>query len=219
MDLAIFDLDGTLIDSMSVWKNLSSNYLKELNIVPETNLEQKVRTMSFVNAADYVKNYYELPFEVNDIIKEWFSRVQNAYANTIQEKQCTLEYLNYLKNQNVKMCIATASTQELTQKAITRLGISEFMEFTITVEELGINKDKPDIFLYCADRLQVPVNKCSVFEDSLHAIESAKTGGFHTIGLKDKENLDIWEQIVSTAHVSVNHFGELITPGATAASF
>lgn len=218
MELAIFDLDGTLVDSMGVWRNVSGDFLKGLDITPGDDLEQKVRTMSFTTAANFVKKEYDLDVDIEDIMQDWFTRVRKAYNKTIQEKVNAMNYLKYLKSKNTKMCIATAANINLANSVTKRLGMDKFMEFTITVEDLGVNKDKPDIFLYCADRLKVPVEKCSVFEDSLHAIKSAKSGGFHTIGMKDSENLDQWEQIVTTADVAVDHFGQLITPGTIASS-
>lgn len=210
MDLAIFDLDGTLIDSMSVWKNVSGEFLREQGITPKEGLEEKVRTMSFAMSGAYIKKEYNLPHDVDDILKHWFSKVHHAYASTIGEKINTMNYLKYLKKNGVKMCIATASDLELAQKATKRLGIDDFMEFTITVEDIGVGKEKPDIFLYCADRLKVPVENSFVYEDSLHALQSAKRGGFYTVGVKDRENVSLWDEIKKEADVAVEELGQLM---------
>jgi len=186
MELAIFDLDGTLIDSMAIWKGMGKSYLKDkFNIASTDGLEKVLNTLSFTKSAEYLVSEYNLNIDVSEVLDDWYSVVKKAYSETIVKKSGVLEYLQYLKDKGVSMCIATACDKKLAEEVTIRLGIRDFVDFIITVDEVGKPKTEPDLFLYCSNKYQIPVDKCTVFEDSLYAIQAAKNAGFEVIAVKD----------------------------------
>lgn len=188
MKLAIFDLDGTLIESLNQWRDISIDFLKKHNIEHTKELEMKMKTLSFTECAKLFVEEYKIDATEQDIIDEWINDVKYSYDNIISLKPYAKEYVNSLYEKGVKMCVATAADKNLATSITKRLEIYDYMNFIITVDEFGKSKETPEIFLYCKDKFSFDVEDCVVFEDSLYAIKSAKSAGFKVVGLKDLIN-------------------------------
>lgn len=211
MELAIFDLDGTLIDSMTVWRNIGREYLKnEFNIQSTKSLEEKLNTLSFTKSIEYLVKEYNMPKSVDEVLNDLSGKVFKAYSETIDEKEGALNYLKYLKEKNVKMCIATACEKTLAEIVTKRLGISDYVDFIITVDEIKKPKTEPDIFLYCSEKYGISIDKCVVFEDSLFAIKSAKSVGFFVVAMKDLNYEDDKEIIDINSDMQIDNYYELM---------
>lgn len=172
MKAAIFDLDGTLLDSMPVWKNVGADYLRARGITPPADLRNKLKTMSFRISAEYFVNEFALNATVEELMQHWTDSVAHQYHNTIQLKPFVSDYVKQLHTRGTRMCVATATDRQLAEAALHRLGILNYFEFLITVDEVGKSKAFPDIFMEAARRLDCRPRECVVFEDSLHALHT-----------------------------------------------
>jgi len=181
----IFDLDGTLLDSMSAWDTVGLEYLihKAIKDIP-SNLMEIFIPMSIVDAAKYFIAEFGIKLSPQQICDEINEMIEEKYKHEIQPKEGVLEFL--LQNKDRKMCIATATDKHLVEFALKRLGLEKYFEFIITSSEVGCSKQNPEIFIKAAERLGLESGDCVVFEDALHAIKSAKLGGFYTVGVYDK---------------------------------
>ena len=189
---AIFDMDGTLIDSLMLWDILWSlfgkEYGKDINFRPSLNDDKTVRTLILKDAMDLVhKNYgfgnsgEELLARANDIMNDF-------YATKVELKKGVREFLEYLKSQGVKMCIASATAPELLKTALDHCEITEYFQKIFSCADIGKGKEFPDIFLVCKDYFGGETEETWVFEDSLVAIETAAKIGMPTVGIYDKYN-------------------------------
>lgn len=185
MKAAIFDLDGTLLDSMPVWQNVGSDYLLAQGIKPPEGLQEKLKTMSFRISAEYFINEFPLNTTVEDLMGYWKDSVAYHYHTTIELKPFVLEYLKQLHARGIRMCVATATDKGLAEAALARLGILDYFEFVITVDEVGMGKEFPDIFMDAARRLDCLPQECVVFEDSLHALRTLRETDFIGWGVHD----------------------------------
>lgn len=178
----IFDLDGTLLDSMGIWVNFGVEYLTSKGItgIPR-NLREILTPMSLLEAADYFRIQFGLSQSVQQIYDEINSMLLYKYKHEVQLKKDVLEFLQ--SHADRKMCIATATDRCLVENALNRLGIAPYFEFVITSSEVGNSKQNPDIYLQAASRLGVDISDCIVFEDALHAIRSAASAGFYVVGV------------------------------------
>ncbi|MGL5972378.1 MAG: HAD family hydrolase [Oscillospiraceae bacterium] len=211
MKLAIFDLDGTLIDSMKVWRTVGYDFVVEnCGVIPDQKLNSVLRTMSFPESAKFLTEKFNVDLSADEILHHWFSKIEYAYKNTIGLIDGVHDYLNKLKQENIKMCIATACTKDLAEGICKRLKIYDFMEFLITVEEIGVNKDKPDIFLYCSEKYNLKPNECTVFEDSLHSIITAKKAGFNIVAVKDDDGDEDLNEIIRNSQKQIYTYTELL---------
>jgi HAD superfamily hydrolase (TIGR01509 family) len=205
----IFDLDGTLLDSMSAWDTVGLEYLnlKTINHIP-SNLLELLRPMSAVDSAKYFIAEFGIKLSPQQIGDEINGMIEEKYKFEIQPKEGVLEFL--LQNKDRKMCIATATDRHLVEFALKRLELEKYFEFIITSSEVGCSKHKPDIFIKAAERLGLEAGDCVVIEDALHAIKSAKLGGFYTVGVYEKCFESEQETIKNYADQYVCNLSEVI---------
>lgn len=207
---AIFDLDGTLIDSMSVWDGVGADFLAEHGITPPHNIDKILKPMSFCQSAAYFLKEYEIDYTPDEIMQSVYEKASIHYKNTIPLKLYTKQYLDYLKINNIKMCIATASNKELAVHALTRLGVLDYFEFIITCDEVGVAKDQPAIYLNAADLLGFSPREIAVFEDALYCAKTAKKAGFTVIGVYDESSYEDRDCLQNTCDLFIENFSELL---------
>jgi thiamine-phosphate pyrophosphorylase len=205
---AIFDLDGTLIDSMPFWDKLGSDYIRQKGFIPLENVDEMLKTMSLEQAARYFRENYPVSGSAEDIIKEIITLIESYYRLHVPLKPSVIPFLEKLRENNVKMCIATANDHELTAAVLERLNVSRYFEFILTCTEAGVGKDSPEFFLKALERLKTPRHETIVFEDALHAIKSAKAAGLYVAAVYDRSSHDDREEIMLTADVYLDSFDD-----------
>lgn len=203
---AIFDADGTLIDSMHIWRELGARYLESLNVTPEENLSAKLYPMSLEQSCKYLKTHYNLRESESDILSGILGIIEGFYRDEVTLKDGVREFLSAMSDKNIPMIIATSGNRELLSSALTRNGIAEYFEEIFTCSELSTTKHEPDIFMACAEFLGLSPESVGVFEDSLFALETAKRAGFMTFGVADDSNIHQWKMIQSTADYTIESF-------------
>lgn len=210
MKAAIFDLDGTLLDSMPVLKTAELNYVLTQGITPPANLHETLKTMSFRIAAEYLVHEFSLDTTPEEAMTFLVDGITRHYHTSIEPKPYVVEYLHKLKSQGVRMCVATATDKHLAEVALLRLGMLDFFEFVLTVDEVGKSKDFPDIFLDAARRMNCSPNQCVVFEDSLQAILSLQGTGFTIWGIYDASSTTELDQIQKYSNRYIWSFKDLL---------
>lgn len=184
----IFDLDGTLIDSMGVWNQIDIDFLGKRGFgVPEDYLK-KITPMGFEATADYTIERFGLKETRDEIIKEWYDMAIDAYSFKVKLKKGVREYLNYLKKNKKTMSVATASDMRLVEPVLKNNGIIDYFQNITTVREVKRGKGFPDIYDKAAAKMGIPKYECIVFEDILTGIEGAKSGGYKTVGVYDSNS-------------------------------
>lgn len=196
---AIFDLDGTLLDSMYIWDTIGSDYLKNRGILPEPGVDEKVRVMSLVQGAEYFRCHYGIQESVSDILTEVDRQVFRLYAEEVRIKKGVRPLLEQLQKQHVKMCVATANNRRQAEAALKNNKIEKFFCGIFTCTETGHGKDEPDIYEKACRFLGTPKEQTAVFEDALHAIETAGKAGFPVVGVYDSRWDKDQEQIKKLA--------------------
>ena len=201
----IFDLDGTLIDSMDYWDSLGPNYLSARGIEPDPADHENFKTLTLEEAAVYVKEKYRLPEPATEVYNAIMDGMRKPYLELIPLKPGVAYMLNALDAAGVRMCIATASEKELVIPALERLGIAHHFQGIYTCPEVGVSKSKPDVFEWALRELGTPRETTVVVEDSLHAIETAKRAGFPVIAVHEHtaaHNVDAIEDVADAVIAS-----------------
>lgn len=190
MKAAIFDMDGTLLNSMPMWRSLAPAFSKEHGIDWTDELGLYVASHGFFGSAEYfVNSFPELGMNLDEIVAIWCEMAQNGYQTVVEPKSGALEYLRYLKENSIPCVVATMSYHLLADAALARHGIDKLVKAVITPEKVGhVGKDRPDIFLAAARLLGFAPSECVVFEDSLFAMSTAKKAGFTVYGIDDVLN-------------------------------
>ena len=196
---AVFDADGTLLDTMQVWHSLGELYLRKRNITPEEGLSAKIWPLSYEQGCEYIREHYGLKESVREIQRGISGMIEGFYRNEAALKPGVREFLDVLKERRISIVIATSGDRELLCSALTRNGIAGYFAHIFTCTELNTDKRHPFIFTACAEFLGLAPESVAVFEDSLYAIEAAKCAGFITYGIEDKYSANDRERIIQTA--------------------
>ena len=183
---AIFDFDGTLVDSMFIWDTIGEDYLRTLGKEPHEELKETFMTLTLDEAAEYYRTHYGVTLSVKEIVDGVNAMVEGIYRTKVTLKPGVAEYLTWLRVNGVRMCIATVTDRYLVEETLERLGILHYFSEIFTCAEVGYGKDKPIIYRKALDHLDTAKNETYVFEDSLFALKTAKADGFTTVGVYDR---------------------------------
>jgi HAD superfamily hydrolase (TIGR01509 family) len=208
----IFDLDGTLLDSMSVWDQIDIDFLAKRNIAVPPGYADVVSSMTFHDAAAYTIKRFALPDSVESLISEWNDMAAYAYGHTVQLKPHAKEYLAALRERGAKLAIATTLSSELCAPVLRSNGIDHLFHAMCRTDEVGHGKTRPDVFLLAAKKLGVPPADCLVFEDILAAVKSAKSAGMSVCAVYDKSSENDWGEIQKIADYAVVDFNDAPLP-------
>jgi len=207
---AIFDLDGTLLDSMSVWADIDIHFLAKRGIDAPPDFIKAITPMGFMEAAKYTIRRFGFSGKAEDIIEEWNQMSIDAYSHTITLKPNAKEYLLSLKKKGIKLAVATALTPNLYEPALKNNGIYELFDAFSFLSEVDRGKGFPDIYLIAAKRLGLEPIDCMVFEDIYVGICGAKAGGFRTCGVYDSYSDYEKDKILNTAEQYIESFAQLL---------
>lgn len=204
----IFDIDGTLADSMGVWAESDVILLERRGIAYSSEVSEAMRSMHFTSACAFLKEEFGLSESVEEIGDEITEIVREKYFYEVRLMPYAREFAAACREKGIKMCAATSNKRDLAEGVLEKNGFSEFIEFIITSDEAGSGKECPDIFLECARRLGVSVSETAVLEDSPHAARTAYENGFFTVGM-NSGHFDDFEKLKGICHLRASGFKEL----------
>ena len=207
---AIFDLDGTLLDSMPLWNTRATDYLVSRGIMPEPDVDKTYKALSLVQAAEYFREHYGFTESVEEISHQLNQGVEKGYFETIKPKDGVPEFLEFLRGRGIPMCIATATERYLVEAVLTRLGLLDYFKGILTCGEVGHGKDEPEIFLRAAKLLGTGVSDTAVFEDAPHAIKTARSAGFFIAAVADDSYTEERENIRAMSDIFITSYKDLI---------
>lgn len=206
---AIFDADGTLLDSMEIWEKVTPDYLAKRGHTLTVEMEKKLYSMSLEEGTEYIHDLFGLSETPEQIKAEILATIEDFYKNIVPLKPGVYEYVKKLAAENIPMCVASAGNKELMEAAFTRLGLLQHFKAIITCTELNVNKSVPDIFNKARDILGTKTEETAVFEDSLVAVKTAKAAGFIVVGVDDIFNQDDTQAIKENSDLFIKDFHTL----------
>lgn len=206
----IFDLDGTLIDSMPVWKNVGKDFLNRYGFECSEEIDDKIKRQTLFETAAYFKNLFDIAMDIDEIVAEIIAMVAEEYEKNVPLKPFAKQYLEKQKQCGTKMCVLTASEPEYTLAAMKRLDILHYFEFIATCTEMNLTKKDSEVFEQTMKRLGGKKQNTLVFEDALYAIRSAKKGGFYTVAVAEKIRPNDFKEIKNLADLYIQSYEELI---------
>lgn len=206
----VFDLDGTLIDSMSIWSSIDRKFLFENGVNnPPEDISDRVKKMTVDESAQYFIDCFGLSCTKEHIIKRIEELVRIEYEENIPLKPHAAEILDFLDKQGIPYGVATATYKNLAEAVMVRCNIYQRMKFVLTDQEYPLGKRFPDIFLGAAEILGAAPESVLVVEDSLHCIETAVAAGFVTVGVYDEISANESEIIAETADYYISSLKEM----------
>lgn len=184
---AIFDMDGTLIHSLffweRFWQSIGKRYFNDDRFQGDLALEKRLRTSVYPNSLRIVAEEYHITDE--HFFEDYLTFLSDFYRYEVSAKSGAAELLSYLKEQKIPICVASASNLGDLDIALRACGLREYIDSLHSCAEVGVGKERPDIFFKAADSMGLDVSEVCVVEDSFLALETAKAAGFHTVGVYD----------------------------------
>ena len=209
MKAIIFDLDGTLVDSMKYWRSVSRDFMKTKGIDIEDEVQHKMTTMNLDASLKYLKDYYNLEESFEELMRDFSRTVEDFYRNKVETKEGCLEILEYFKDQGMKVVIGTSTAAHFANIVIEKYGIDKFIDGLYTADSVGHLKAEEKFYTSIAEELGERPEDVFLVDDSYLALRTGKIAGLKTIGIYDENSKDTWPTIVSENKNSVKRLLEL----------
>lgn len=183
---AIFDIDGTVLDSIYIWDTVAASYLRSIGITPQEGLREVVKTMSMKEAAQYFREFYHVTYTEEEIALSVNNMIERKYFEEVLPKVDAKEFLADLYEQGVSICAATSTDEYLVKAALERNDMLKYFSKIFTCTQVGKGKTEPDIFDAALFHLGTNKEETIIFEDSLYAIKTAKNAGYTVAAIYDR---------------------------------
>ena len=218
INAVIFDMDGTLVDSMWVWTSIDKDYIEKYDLVIPERFHENMEGMSFTETAQYfLKTFPQLPYTVEEIKQEWYDMSFDKYTHEMSLKEGALELLNYLHANHIKVGIATSNDRKLVEASLTSMGVLDLFDTISTSCEVQAGKPAPDVYLNAAKNLGVSPSECLAFEDVPMGIMAGKNAGMKVCAVDDKfsrsqdeKKRELADYYIHDYHEVLNHTFEVL---------
>lgn len=181
----LFDLDGTLVDSMWIWTDIDIEYLGRFGLELPGDLQNCIEGMSFTETARYFKERFAIPDSLEEMKADWNRMAWEKYMKEVPLKPGVRKFLAFHRDRGVKMAVATSNSRELAEAVIAVHGLENVFDAIVTGCDVAHGKPFPDIYLEAAARLEVCAGECLVFEDVVAGIQAGKNAGMEVAAVED----------------------------------
>ncbi|MBR4724463.1 MAG: HAD family phosphatase [Lachnospiraceae bacterium] len=205
----IFDLDGTLVDSMWMWREIDIEYLARFGIELPDDLQKCISGMSFSETAEYFKERFKIDDDTETIKNTWNEMAWDMYAHRVGLKRGVLDFVKKLKRNGIKTGIASSNSRELVETVLDSLGIGEYFDEIHVSCEVEHGKPFPDIYLLVAEKLNTEPSKCLVFEDIMEGIEAGHAAGMKVCSVYDDFSANENERIRTASDYYIEDYTQI----------
>ncbi len=202
----IFDLDGTLIDSIDAWRRVDEVFMERRGLPIPDDFYEKVSSLNFPQAADYVIAECGVTDTPEVVMAEWLELIRHEYAENIEMINGASEFLHQLKQNGVKLVLATASRKELYEPCLKRHGVYDLFDAFVTTDEVKRKKGFPDVYILAAQKVGVEPETCCVFEDIYLGIVGAKAANMKAVAVLEEHSKDDFDKIRELCDMTIKDY-------------
>lgn len=202
---AIFDMDGTLIDSMGYWQDAAGDYIRTKGKEPSDDLGKRFLTLGLTNIYPDMKREYGIDDSLDEVSRGIYAIMEKNY-DRVDKKPYVEDMLKAFKSMGVKMCIASATNSDLARRVLKRLGIVDYFDEVFCCKDVGRGKRHPDVYDYALNYLGTSKDDTLVFEDALFAVKTLKANGYKAVGIEDVNSASDKDEILSLADFYIDSY-------------
>lgn len=211
IDAIIFDMDGTLVDSMWIWDEIDRVFFAQRNLPYKKIMQHEIEGMHIEEIAAHFKEKFQLPDTIKELVLLWSEMAYEVYQTEVDYKLGVRRFLNYCRNNKIKMGIATSNSIEMVNAIEKRLCFSDYFDCIVTSFEVQKGKPAPDVYLEAARQLNVEPSRCLVFEDIPMGMIAGKKAGMKVCGVQDASSSDQDELKRQHCDYYINTFHDFFT--------
>lgn len=206
---AIFDMDGTLIDSMYLWEDIGVKYARSQGVEPKPGFEEEISEMSMEMVSEYIQKEYGISQTADEIRAGINKLVEPLYRDEVPAKKGVMAFLDEMKRRGVPMCVATATDIQLVEMVLGRLDMIKYFEGIYTCTMVGAGKQFPDVYEAALKKLGTPKSETFVFEDAVYAARTAKTAGFPIAAVYEPATGEEgWQELKAIADIVIEDYNK-----------
>lgn len=209
MKAAIFDMDGTLIDSMPAWRRLNSEFVRSHGIEPTPEQDAEMLQITGIQMIEYYKKHFGIETDFDTLCALACDQMEAVYRAGVPHKPGIQAYLRRLRARGVKCVVATASPARLALTALNTAGLVPDLDYIYSTDMIGGHKGQIEFYDRLSALIGVPREECVMFEDALYAMQGAKAAGLGVVGVKDSTNVRDWPEICRVCDVTITSYDEL----------
>lgn len=209
-EAVLFDLDGTVVDSMWIWKDIDIEYFRRCNIPMPADYQKEIEGFSFYETAVYTHDKYIPWISVQKLMDDWNEMAMEHYANIVKPKEYVRDFLDILKSRNIRLAIATSNSRALCLATLDNNNLTGYFDSILTGEREGAGKPSPDVYLASAKAVGVIPCRCLVFEDLVNGIIAGNSAGMTTVAVHDDYSLYQWDEKCRIARHSIMSYKEIV---------
>lgn len=207
----IFDLDGTMVDSMWMWRGIDVEFMQAHNLNFTEQLEREIEGMSFRETAEYFVRTYPLTETAEELMEIWVRMAMDKYMHEVPVKPGLLPFLQEMKKRGIRMGIATSNARELLDAAANAHGLYDYVDAVLTANEVKRGKPAPDVFLAVAGKLELAPQECLVFEDIPQGIRAGLAAGMRVCAISDEYSEGLREEKRALAHYYIDSYEQVLS--------
>ena len=206
----IFDLDGTLIDSMTMYRSLSKNYLRKFDIELDEDVAHKLTVMDLATSINYLIDYYDLKKDPIEVYNDYQEMIIDFYSNRVEFKEAAEETLKHYIEKGYTLALGTATQRHLLAHVFKRLELEKYFDYIQSVEDIEISKSKREFFDILAQKMGIENQEIMVYDDAPYALVAAKEAGMQTTAVYDVTAEKAWEDIKAKNDYHIKSFKEVL---------
>lgn len=209
-EAVLFDLDGTLVESMSMWGDIDVEYLKKFHLPVPKGLQQSIEGLSMYQTAVYFKENFAIQDSLDQIMADWNQMAYAKYTREIPLKKGARSFLNHLRGRNIRCGIATSNSRVLTEAVLKSHQIEDYFSAMVTGDEIIKGKPDPEVYLEAARKLGADPERCLVFEDIPYGIMAGKRAGMTVCAVEDDYSMKDMDEKIRLADFYIKTYEELL---------
>lgn len=206
----IFDLDGTMVDSVGFWKDIDNLMKEKFNIKIKKNDILKILSYDFVKSAKYFIENYDIDMTVDELMDFWNKEAIKVYTTKYSLKPGVKEYLDFLKQKEIRLAVATNNSYEIVNAFLKNNSIDNKFEYILSIKDVKRGKPYPDMYITAAEKLGIECNKCLVFEDSKPGVEAAKRAGMKVCVVKSNDSGKNFPKVIGKCDYEITDYRTLL---------